>query len=380
MAIEETARHPRPSSRPSRKRRTPRVGPVFLAVVLGIIAALILPAAHANLNSIASVNGGLVLVYDGSTVSSVAEGYLASAKEGSSLDITGDVVVIGGETPIRTEVDGRPASARTMLSDGSVVTVGHGESALERLVEKAEEIPFETVISGTGVIVRQAQAGSPGKRSTYLGATSRKQAAAFVSEAPKDQIIERTSTAKKGQKLAALTFDDGPDRWTQGVLDALAAKNVPATFFFLGGNAVGNQAMVQKVRNAGHELANHSWSHPQLDKLSADQIRREIERTEAVIGKTRFLRPPYGSYNTTVASVASSMGYDLVLWTVDTLDWKNRNADAILANVKAQTGPGAIILMHDGGGDRSATVAAVPRVIDWLLSNGYSLTTMSNLL
>ena len=126
-------------------------------------------------------------------------------------------------------------------------------------------------------------------------------------------------------------------------------------------------------------MENHSWSHPILTQLTAEQVRSEISRTSAVIGGGHFLRPPYGTYNAAVAAVAGSLGYRLVLWTVDTLDWKTPNVGSILSLVKAETKPGAIILMHDGGADRSQTIAAIPKVIDWLLQNGYSLTTVENL-
>jgi peptidoglycan-N-acetylglucosamine deacetylase len=185
--------------------------------------------------------------------------------------------------------------------------------------------------------------------------------------------------AKPGQKVAALTFDDGPSKWTQGVLDALAARHVLATFFVLGSNAAGHQDLIQKIKAAGNEVENHTWSHPILTHLTPEQVRSEISRTAAVIGGGHFLRPPYGTYNAAVAAVAGSLGYRLALWTVDTLDWKTPNVGSILSLVKAETKPGAIILMHDGGADRSQTIAAIPKVIDWLLQNGYSLTTVENL-
>jgi peptidoglycan/xylan/chitin deacetylase (PgdA/CDA1 family) len=136
---------------------------------------------------------------------------------------------------------------------------------------------------------------------------------------------------------------------------------------------------VAAVRAAGHELESHSWSHPDLTKLSVDAVRQEIVRGAAAIGGAHFLRPPYGAFNGTVAEQAGLAGMRLALWNVDTLDWKVHDAAAILAKVKAGAKPGAIILMHDGGGDRSQTVAALPAVIDWLLQQGYALTTLQRL-
>jgi peptidoglycan/xylan/chitin deacetylase (PgdA/CDA1 family) len=125
-------------------------------------------------------------------------------------------------------------------------------------------------------------------------------------------------------------------------------------------------------------VGNHTWGHPNLTTLSAEQVRREIERTDDVIGGSTYFRPPGGNYNSMVAAQVGALGKQLILWNVDTRDWENRNADAILAHVKAETRPGSIILMHDGGGDRSATVAALPRVIDWLISQGYGFATLED--
>ncbi|MCL5736652.1 MAG: polysaccharide deacetylase family protein [Actinobacteria bacterium] len=149
--------------------------------------------------------------------------------------------------------------------------------------------------------------------------------------------------------------------------------------FMLGSSAAASNALVRKVRAAGHEVENHSWSHPTMTELTPDAMRKEISRTDAAIGGGHFFRPPYGTYDTMVTSVANSLGYDLILWTVDTLDWKYPRVDSILSYVKAETKPGAIILMHDGGMDRSQTVAAIPKMVDWLLQQGYSLTTVEHI-
>jgi peptidoglycan/xylan/chitin deacetylase (PgdA/CDA1 family) len=176
-----------------------------------------------------------------------------------------------------------------------------------------------------------------------------------------------------------LTFDDGPSTFTPQVLAVLAEKDISATFFWVGNVAAGRSEMVGTARDAGHEVENHSWSHADLTKLSPEAIRSEISRAAQTLGGTRFLRPPYGAYNTTVAEEAGALGQRLVLWDVDTLDWKLRETSSIVSRVQTTVRPGAVILMHDGGGDRSQTVAALPAVIDWLLNEGYALTTIQHL-
>jgi len=347
---------------------------------MAALAFLLLPTGHSGSSFIVSVNGLVVSAPPSAGIDEVADDVLALARSGSEFDITGDVIGLGEGSPGAITMNGSQVDGGAAFTDGAQVLVSHGSSRLEPIKSKEKEIPFETVVEGDGIIVSLTQVGNPGRQELVVGEQSGRQAAVFTIEPARNTVIERSNSVQSGQKLAALTFDDGPDRYTQGVLDALAAAKVPATFFVLGGNAVGHADVIANIKAAGHELGNHSWSHSILTQVSEEQLRSEIARTSDLLGGTHLLRPPYGTYDARVAAVAGSLGHTIVNWNVDTLDWKSRDADAILAKVKQQTRPGAIILMHDGGKDRSQTVAAIPRVVDWLLFNGYSLTTVSKLL
>jgi peptidoglycan/xylan/chitin deacetylase (PgdA/CDA1 family) len=364
------------------QRVGPRRGFVALAVsvtVLSAVAFLLVPTGQLNSRSLVQVNGLTYSLPPSTPVTALAAVSALAARPGSSLDLTGDVIGLAAGAPVGREISGAPLEADSVLTDGSQVLIRHGEHRLESIERKTETVPFETIFKGNGAVVSLTHAGAAGMREDYEGASSGKQAAALVLIAPKNAVVQCSATAKPGQKLVALTFDDGPGTYTQAVLDALAAKHVPGTFFMLGSCAAGAQAMVKKVKAAGHEVENHTWSHPVLTQLTPERIHSEISRTNAVIGGSRFLRPPWGTYDAVVAAQARSMGLRLVLWTVDTLDWKYPSVDSIMSYVRAETKPGAIILMHDGGKSRSQTVAAIPVVVDWLLANGYSLTTVEKL-
>ena len=364
--------------RPDRSRRIATIGGA--ALLLAAVAFFLAPTAHLNTRSLVQVNGVTRIVPAETKVSELAGLKGLLTRPGSTLDLTGDVTALGAGAPAERTLGGRPLDSDGILPDGARIVVRHGDHALEAIKRVTAEIPYETSVEGKGVIVSLVQPGVPGERELFKGVASGKQAAVFTTSAPQNAVLERTSTAASGQKLAALTFDDGPGKFTQGVLDALAAKHVPGTFFVLGSSAAGNKAMIEKIKAAGHEVENHSWDHPILTKLTPEQITRQISRTDEVIGGSRFLRPPYGSYDAKVTAAAASLGVRLVLWTVDTRDWETPEVGAILANVKAETKPGAIILMHDGGNNRSATVASIPVVVDWLFEQGYSLTTVAGLL
>nr|WP_207927388.1 polysaccharide deacetylase family protein [Streptococcus catagoni] len=185
---------------------------------------------------------------------------------------------------------------------------------------------------------------------------------------------------RKNEKLVALTFDDGPNPdTTPQVLSLLDKYQAKATFFMMGSKISGNESLVKKIISAGHEIGNHSWDHPDLTKLSEDQVRFQIRNTNDAIAKACgkvpiYLRPPYGATNDNVRRIS---GLTEVLWTVDTRDWENHNTEAIMANIRSQLQPGGIILMHD---IHQTSVNALPTVLDYLKSQGYKCVTVSQVM
>jgi peptidoglycan/xylan/chitin deacetylase (PgdA/CDA1 family) len=194
---------------------------------------------------------------------------------------------------------------------------------------------------------------------------------------PAHVAVWRVSTS---QKVVALTFDDGPSPYTPAIIAALEESDVPATFFCIGRNAAADPGAIVRLKAAGFEVENHSWDHALQTRLAYDAIRQEITKTEAVLGPTKYFRPPNGYYNSTVRKAVASLGMLLVRYDVDSRDWQHQEIPRILDRVKTQVRPGSIVLMHDGGGDRSQTAAAIPLVVAWLRSQGYKFVTVDQLL
>lgn len=188
-----------------------------------------------------------------------------------------------------------------------------------------------------------------------------------------------TSGERPAEKLVALTFDDGPGPYTQKVAQVLEKDKAAGTFFFIGRQIAKYRGIVSELKAQGFELEDHTWDHATLTKLNAAQVRLEISRTQQALGGATYVRPPSGSYDATVLAVTRSLGLKLILWNVDTLDWKYRSVASILTHVRWEVHPGDVILMHDGGGNRSQTVAALPIVIDWLRAQGYTLVRVDQL-
>ena len=170
-----------------------------------------------------------------------------------------------------------------------------------------------------------------------------------------------------------LTFDDGPHpTYTPQVLDILARRGARATFFVLGSLAEARPELVARIVAEGHTVANHAWNHENLAGLPRSSFDDTIGRTQAVLADraTPCLRPPYGSIDAFTREWAASAGLDLVLWTVDTNDWRRPGAQVIADRIVAGAADEAIVLMHDGGGNRTQTVEGLELALDRLSGRG----------
>jgi peptidoglycan/xylan/chitin deacetylase (PgdA/CDA1 family) len=182
----------------------------------------------------------------------------------------------------------------------------------------------------------------------------------------------------------ALTFDDGPSaKLTPKLLDLLAAHHIKATFFVIGENVSENPEIVARAAREGHEIGNHSWSHPNLGKMSDDGVRRQLQRTEDAIksatgARPTLLRPPYGSITTRQKRwIHDEFGYQIILWDVDPLDWKRPGPAVVRNRIVKQTRPGSIVLSHD---IHPGTIEAMPATLDQLEANGFKFVTVSELI
>lgn len=198
----------------------------------------------------------------------------------------------------------------------------------------------------------------------------------------KGKLVSKESSLDPTKPMMALTFDDGPGPRTMELLNVLAQYDAKATFFMTGtglnNNKVDVAAVVQKMEDIGCQLGNHTMSHPQLDKMDAAGIRREIGGVNSLLsgvvghGAT-ILRPPYGAKNDTVRVNA---GMPLGMWSVDTLDWKTRNAQNTVNTILNTAGDGDIVLMHD---IHTESIDAAIAVIPQLVARGYQLVTIEEL-
>lgn len=191
-----------------------------------------------------------------------------------------------------------------------------------------------------------------------------------------DVVINRK--IDKSKKMIALTFDDGPNYNTSKVIDVLNKYDIKATFFVLGSRAINNKDILKKMADSGMEIGNHTYNHLLLTKYDENKIRSEIEDTSEVIysatkKKPKLLRPSYGSVNNKIKKVANM---PIIIWDIDTLDWKYHNSKRITSRVVNKVRDGDIILMHD---IYSASLNALSNIIPILQDNGYEFVTIDEL-
>ena len=188
------------------------------------------------------------------------------------------------------------------------------------------------------------------------------------------------TNGSRSRKVVALTFDDGPSPYTTGFLDVLRAKGVKGTFFQIGQQVSSYASVERRILAEGHELANHTWSHATVSgggSLASSQISSTGSAIQSATGfKPCAFRAPGGAISSSLVSLARGMGYTTIEWDVDPQDWRTPGADAIYSRIVSGARSGSIILMHDGGGNRSQTLAALPRIIDTLRARGYGFVTV----
>jgi cellulose synthase/poly-beta-1,6-N-acetylglucosamine synthase-like glycosyltransferase/spore germination protein YaaH/peptidoglycan/xylan/chitin deacetylase (PgdA/CDA1 family) len=289
---------------------------------------------------------------------------------------------------------------RLGMEDPSIWDIWDSTHPDDRVRSKLMDLPpgYDLILEGDGDVWRITATPQSGKRTFDYDSESDIIDDESFQSYPLSWRIEQMGASPH---KVAISFDDGPDpRWTPEILDILKQKQVPATFFVIGEPANQDDEVVKREYAEGHEVGNHTFTHPEFDIISKTQLQLELNLTELLLEsslgvKTTLFRPPYGiDHQPETASeiqmlpIPQSMGYIIVGARVDPHDWGEPNGgpppavgtivERVLSDVEGHRGN--ILLMHDGGGDRSRTVQALPQIIDALRSKGYQFASVGELL
>jgi peptidoglycan/xylan/chitin deacetylase (PgdA/CDA1 family) len=331
---------------------------------------------------------------------------LSGAQSLTPFSMSGTWEVAGNVATVEfTEQNGEPfplsETIRLRWKDGVLAVRGHEEGTWRVAGIRFAPAQGDYHSMVTELHRRLAQAGylrydgpAPGddlySEQTRLAVTSFQEASGLVAHGVADAatwaaldialLPERTPA---GEPILYLTFDDGPDgTYTPQILELLNRYGAKATFFVLGEQASFFPDLIRSEAKAGHHVASHGYAHRAFDDLSRDQLYREIQRTEQLLreaagdlfawdGDVHFVRPPYGLTDEGMQEHIAGFGYVVVMWDVDSQDWQLPGADYIAWHVLSEVQPGDIVLMHDGGGERYQTVAALESILSELTALGY---------
>ncbi|WP_159424752.1 polysaccharide deacetylase family protein [Streptomyces sp. TLI_053] len=290
--------------------------------------------------------------------------------------------------PLRGEeaaaaAEGAPSAAAAVPAPGASL------SPVPSSVPSATVNPAPTASASASVTpgpTASAPTSAPASTSTSASVPAPSGAASAAgTAAPSPRVVTAAESRPvyeldAARKVVAITVDDGPDpRYTPAVLALLDQYGIRASFFLIGENAAAHPDLVREVAARGHHIANHSWSHPDLSGLSAAKVRDELGRTSELLGRLTgraptWFRAPGGGWSPTVLKVGAELGMRPMAWSVDPQDWATPGTDVITKRLEKELRPGAIVLTHDGGGDRSQTVAALRTFLPLLIDSGYRFT------
>ena len=343
---------------------------VLVAVVVGTLLARLLLGEGERASLTVTVMGRSVHVAEGTTLAGAAARFRLHPRAGDVLDVDGKVLRAAA-VPGSFLVDGRPASVGMRLRSGERITVADGHDRREPLLRRIVRVSGGRASDPQFTVSR-----TPGEQLIVSGALSHE----LVS------LRFRPSGPARTEKAVALTFDDGPSpQYTPRILAALTKLRVRATFFVIGYLAEANPDLVRQELRQGMTVGNHSYNHPQVPpfaQLPPQLLSDEIALGEQVLSRLGvqpgLFRPPGGSTSPQLVRAAAALGQRVVLWSVDPADWRpGSSPKAITKRVLSAVRPGSIVILHDGGGNRTPTLTALPAIVRGIRHRGLQLVALT---
>ncbi len=379
---------------PSKRHRTPatksmRAAVIVLAVFAGI--AVMALVAWITRSVEFTLNGNVATAHFGTTLADYLDEYGVEATPGNLVSVTGDVLQEGQGYAYTAKVDGEtflPDDAKDVrILGGEKVEISNGGDIMEDYTtEVVEALPLLEFEGSAGAISYVAQWGVPGTQELRTGAISGAQARGDYVDPPQNTIIKTVNVEPDaGVKCVALTFDDGPSSYTDDYLDVLAQYGAKATFFMKPEEVLDHVEIARAVRDAGHQIATKTDAYYSLSDMDDETMRETIQHGFDVLREdlgveTTVFRPLFGAFTHEDWLRSDGVASMSVIWNCDSLDWETPGTYAIAQNALDGLGNGSVVLLHDGGGDRSKTLDALPLILSELQEQGYSFVTIDELL
>ena len=399
VAVVQRGDAPAKADEPYRDGRMPAAAPnvrsshsgaiIGLVVVAAVVVVGLLVWTHRSVNI--TVNGEPTSITVGSKLDKVVSDKNVDVAAGDYVTVAGNVLTEGGGDKFEATVDGSQLSyedaSNYKVKGGESIDFSDGNDVSEDydVINTTSEQPKLRMEGKGGIIFYISQWGKPSKVETRRGHESGETADVTVQEVQDCVVTRANIKPANDEKLVALTFDDGPsDPYTGQYLDILEKYGIHATFFMLGPQISEHPDTVQRVISDGNQVASHTWSHKQLTTLGESELKEELTKSFSALSdvgvSTTTMRQPYGFINTNVWLYSGGSMTTAVFWSHDSEDWKRPGASAIVSNATSNMYSGAVILMHDGGGNREQDVEALPQIIEAWQNAGYRFVTISELM
>ena len=388
------------SRRPTARRKASPLPFIILAAVLvlggvGLVVHFVRNPPHFDV----TINGEVQRMDRGDTIATVIEKGYASPEAGDLLAIDGSTIEAGGGHPFEATLNGEATNdPEAKLTKKSVLDISDGEDVTESSTVVEETIPHGQTSTSTDfsaywdASLHVYEKGEDGVRTITTGDVSGK-TLTEETKAPVDAGYTIYTANTGDDKVIALTFDDGPwPETTDAILDVLEANNAKATFFTIGNQIADYTEQVKREQELGCQVATHTWDHAagsgqgvNLTFMSAEEQISEVQRgyeaiTQALGSEpSHILRAPGGNFSGDIINTLEPYIDAEIGWDVDTEDWRLPGSDAIYEAIMSAK-PGNVILMHDGGGDRTQTVEAISRAVPELAADGWRFVTIDELL
>ena len=368
---------------------------VAVVVVLAIVGVFAFNNWMGSKPVEVTLNGDQVTISGAErSVGGLLDNNVVSVTPGNYVAVDGSTIRQGEGTRCTAKVNGNDTDDMGMhLNGGDKIEISNGTDITEPYTDsEPQTLPHKTELKGIGAVHLYSNNAQDGEQVTRTGKESGITATVTTKE-PVDNIVQYYNVNSNGDKVIALTFDDGPwDKQTDEILDILEQNDAKATFFTVGQCISGHEKELQRAASMGCEIGTHTWDHAEgsgegvsLIKMSTDERKQEVQKgLEAIKNATgqeasTIFRCPGGNFDTSVATDLEGIVTAEIGWNVDTTDWKKPGADVIAQRIQS-AGPGNIILMHDGGGDRSQTIEGLRQALPKLKEQGYSFITVQELL
>ena len=375
--------------RAPRHPRNNRLPYVLIAIGVAAVVFVASIVLYVNRSVQITLNGEPASVRIHATIDQVISSQGLEPEPGDLLAVDDSVLEKGQGEPFEAELNGEALSGdakhATQVSGGEELTISDGSDTYEEHQVQATEIQPTFTVRGAGAVQYVEQWGIPGRSEVWTGEVSGKTQDRGVVQEVQDCVVRCRNVVPDEGSYVALTFNLSPSSDTEQILQVLEEKGVTATFFMLGENMERHQDTVKAVADAGCEIGTMGTVNESLSDLSSDELRSRISAgtsdAESMAGvTTRYFRAPLQSFGDEQWAQAMDLIACNIQWDIDSGDWLQPGADAIVSNVTDYASSGSIILLTDGESTGGETLAALPSIIDGLQEQGYEIVSLSELL